>query len=203
MTILISVIYLIFHKLNLISYYFLFINFKMNKSKSYPSALHIEEFNIKKNNSFNELKLNDFHFEEFFEGDGDLGIVFSENKGNIVIKNILPNTVAAETYGIYNSMILINIDNKDIQNKSLKTINKIVNKKWLQSSRIYLKFQKPIYKEVYTILLRHDLIKYYDEFIELGATCIDDFEFIEYDDLIKMNMNKNEILSFKNINPNI
>ena len=175
----------------------------MNKSKSYPSSLHNEEFNIKKSNSFDTLKLDDFYFEEFFEGDGDLGIIFTEHKGDIVIKNILPKTVASETYGIYKSMILINIDNKDIQDKSLEYVTKTIRKKWLQNSRIYLKFQKPIYKEIYTVLLNNNLIKYYDEFIELGASFQEDFEYVEYEDLVKMNMNREEINLFRNINPNI
>ena len=175
----------------------------MNKSKSYPAIHENSEFNLKKSHSFDTLKLDEFYFEEFFEGDGELGIIFTEYKGDIVIKNILPNTVASETYGIYKSMILIDIDNKDIRGTSLEHINKIVRKKWLKNSRIYLKFQKPIYKEVYTSLLNNNLIKYYDHFIELGASSIEDFEYVEYEDLIKMNMNKTEILSFKNINPNI
>ena len=180
---------------------------KMNKYKSYPASLHNAEeeaeLNLKKSTSFDELKIDEFYFEEFFEGDGDLGIVFSKYKGNIVIKNILPNTVASETYGIYKSMILIDIDNQDVQDKSLESINKIIWRKWLQNCRIYLKFQKPIYKEVYTILLNNNLIKYYDEFVELGASSKEDFEFVEHEDLIKMNMNNNDIISFKNINPDI
>lgn len=175
----------------------------MNKSKSYPSCLHNAEINIKKSNSFDELKLDDFYFEEFFEGDGDLGIVFSKLNDDIIVKNILPNTVASETYGLYKSMILIDIDNKDIRGKSLENINKIIRKKWLQNCRIYLKFQKPVYKEIYTILLNNNLIKYYDHFIELGTSSVEDFEYVEYEDLIKMNMDKSEIRSFRNINQNI
>jgi len=176
----------------------------MNKSKSYPSSLHDTEFNLKKSNSFDKLKLDNFYFEEFFEGDGPLGIIFDINKeGNIVIKNIIPNTVSSETYGLYNSMILINIDNKDIHDKSLEVINKIIRKKWIKNNRIYLKFQKPIYKEVYTLLLNNNLVEYYDNFIELGASSREDFEFVEYDDLIKMNMERSQIKLFKNINPNI
>ena len=175
----------------------------MNKSKSYPSSLHNAEINLKKSNSLDNLNLDDFYFEEFFEGDGDLGIVFSKHNDNIIIKNILPNTVASETYGLYKSMILIDIDNKDIRCKSLEAINKIIRKKWLQNCRIYLKFQKPVYKEIYTTLLNNNLIKYYDHFIELGTSSVEDFEYVEYEDLIKMNMNKNEIRSFRNINQNI
>ena len=176
----------------------------MNKSKSYPTSLHNIEFNIKKSNSFDTLNLDDFYFEEFFEGDGPLGSVFSKDKSNnTVIKNILSNSVASETFGLYKSMILINIDNTDITDKSLNSIEKMVKEKWSQNNSIYLKFQKPIYQEVYTTLLNNNLIKYYDDFVELGATTNTDFNYVEYDDLIKMNMNKSEIISFKNINPDI
>ena len=175
----------------------------MNKSKSYPIIPNENNFNLKKSHSFDTLKLDEFYFEEFFEGDGELGIVFSKHNNDIVIKNILPNSVASETYGLYKSMILNNIDNRDIYDKSLEHINKTIRKKWLKNNRIYLKFQKPIYQEVYTTLLNNNLIKYYDHFIELGASSVEDFSFVEYEDLIKMNMNREEINFFRNINPNI
>lgn len=176
----------------------------MNKSKSYPASLHSVEFSLKKSDSLDDLKLDEFYFEEFFEGDGELGIVFAiDNKDNIIVKNILPKTVASETYGLYKSMILINIDNKDIIEKSLEDINKMIRNKWLKNNRIYLKFQKPIYQEVYTTLLNHNLSQYYDEFVELGASSLVDFDFVEYQDLLKMNMNRKEIETFRNINPNI
>lgn len=179
----------------------------MNKSKSYPVFTKDQSedlSNLKKSTSLDELKLDEFYFEEFFEGDGPLGLVFSKDKSNnIVIKNILSNSVASETYGLYKSMILIDIDNRDIKDKSLTSIEKIIEKKWTQNNRIYLKFKKPIHQEVYTTLLNNNLIKYYDEFVELGATTNTDFNYVEYDDLIKMNMNKTDIISFKNINPDI
>jgi hypothetical protein len=182
-------------------------NIKMNKSKSYP--VFTDDFQdippIKKTTSLDELKLDDFYFEEFFEGDGPLGIVFAkDHKNNIIVKNILENTVASETYGLYKSMILIDIDNNsDITKKSLISIEKLIQQKWTQTSRIYLKFKKHIYQEVYTKLLDNNLSKYYDQFVELGASSLSDFDFVEYDDLIKMNMNKSDIISFRNINHNI
>ena len=166
----------------------------MNKSKSYPTSLHNVEFNIKKSNSFDTLNQDDFYFEEFFEGDGPLGLVFSKDKSNnIVIKNILSNSVASETFGLYKSMILINIDNIDITDKSLNSIEKMVKEKWTQNNRIYLNFQKPIYQEVYTTLLNNNLSEYYDKFVELGASSLEDFEYVEYDDLIKMNMSRSDL----------
>lgn len=176
----------------------------MNKSKSFPIILNENNFNLKKSHSFDTLNLDEFYFEEFFEGDGELGIIFDKDKkNNIIVKNILPKTVASETYGLYKYMILIDIDNNEIKGKSLKDINKMISKKWLKNNRIYLKFQKLIYQEVYTTLLNNNLSKYYDEFIELGASSLEDFEYVEYEDLVKMNMSRSEIEQFRIINPNV
>lgn len=179
----------------------------MNKSKSYPVFTgDLKDIPpIKKTISLDELKLDEkFYFEEFFEGDGPLGLVFGkDNSNNIIIKNILPNSVASETYGLYKSMILTDIDNRNIEGRSLDSIERSINKRWHKNNRVYLKFKKPIYQEVYTKLFQNNLSKYYDNFVELGATTLVDFEFVEHGDLIKMNMDKTEILSFKNINPNI
>jgi len=174
----------------------------MNKSKSFPTLVDGENLhNIKKSTSFELPEDDEFYFEEFFEGDGKLGIVFDENReGDIFVKKILSKTVAAETYGLYTSMILIDIDNTDATNMSLEKVKKKIRKSWLKDSRVYLKFRKPIYKEVYTRLLNYGLIEYYDHFVELGAKSNEDFEFVEYDDLVKMNMNREEIERFRKIN---
>ena len=177
----------------------------MNKSKSSPALFDSEKIpNIKKSTSCELSDDDEFYFEEFFEGDGELGIIFATNRdGDIVVKNILPRTVSSETYGLYTSLILIDVDNTDVTNISLEKVKKKIRQSWLENNRVYLKFRKPIYKEVYTRLLNYGLIEYYDHFVELGAKKNEDFEFVEHEDLIKMNMNSNDILSFKNINPNI
>lgn len=177
----------------------------MNKSKSSPSLVDSEKIpNIKKSTSCELTDDDEFYFEEFFEGDGELGIVFGENReGDIFVKKISPKTVAAETYGLYTSLVLIDIDNTDVSNMTLTKIEKKIQNAWLKNSRVYLKFRKPIYKEVYTTLLNYELRKYYDHFVELGAKSNEDFEFVEYDDLVKMNMNREEIERFRVINPSI
>jgi hypothetical protein len=177
----------------------------MNKSKSSPSLVDSEKLpNIKKSTSCELLEDDEFYFEEFFEGDGELGIIFATNReGDIVVKNILPRTVASETYGFYASLMLIDVDNTDVTNMPLEKVKKKIQKAWIENSRVYLKFRKPIYKEVYTRLLDNDLVFYYDHFIELGAKSNEDFEFVEYEDLVKMNMSREEIKRFRNINHNI
>ena len=84
-----------------------------------------------------------------------------------------------------------------------RNIMKSIHKKWFKNNRIHLKFQKVIKKEVYTVLLTNNLLKYYDQFIELGASSVEDFEYVEYNDLIKMDMNREEIEKFRQVNPNI
>ena len=44
---------------------------------------------------------------------------------------------------------------------------------------------------------------YYDNFVELGAKDIDDFEYIELEDLHKMNMTKDDIQKVSKISYNI
>ena len=177
----------------------------MYKSKSSPSLVDSGKVpNIKKSTSCELPEDDEFYFEEFFEGDGELGIVFGENReGDIFIKKILSKTVADETYGLYPSMILIDIDNTDVTNMTLTKIEKKIQNAWIENSRVYLKFRKPIYKEVYTRLLKHGLREYYDHFVELGAKSNEDFEFVEYSDLTKMNMSRYEIEMFRQINSSI
>lgn len=176
----------------------------MNKSKSFP-CLDEEKVNpMKKSTSLCSLSSSDFFFEDFFEGDGPLGIEFIENQnGEIIIKKIIDKTVASETYGLYTHMVLIDINNKDIRDKSFESVMKLINKCWDKDNLIYMKFKKQIYPEVSKALNDNNLIKFYDNFVELGAKNLSDFEFVEYGDLIKMNMNRSEIENFKNINPNV
>ena len=176
----------------------------MNKSKSVPTKLVDYDIQpLKKSSSLSDLSEKDYYFEEFFEGDGELGIEFRNRDGLPVIKNVIKGTVAAETYGLYPGLTLININNKDVINYSYDRVLKKVNKLWLKDNYIYLKFKKPVYTKLLKILNQYDLLMYYDEFVELGAKDIDDFEFIELDDLHKMNMSINDIRKVSTINPKI
>ena len=46
----------------------------------------------------------------------------------------------------------------------------------------------PIHNPIYKFLEGIDCEDYYDDFIKLGASKLDDLRFIEYNDLIKMKM---------------
>ena len=176
----------------------------MNKSKSVPNKLVDQGVTpIKKSCSLSDLSESDYYFEEFFEGDGDLGIEFRESNGLPVIKNIVKGTVADETYGLYPGLTLVDINNKEIVGYSYEKVLKMIDKQWSKNNYIYLKFKKPIYTKLLKILNKHDLLMYYDQFVELGAKDIDDFEYIELDDLHKMNMTKDDIKKVSKISYNI
>lgn len=175
----------------------------MHKSQSLPLLTEEKPPPIRKSFSSEELQDSDYYFEDFFEGDGPLGIEFTESNQKIIVKKITQGTVADETYGLNRGMELIDVNNTDITNKSFEKVMMMIKLSWDRESRVYLKFKKIIIPEVSKILNQNDLLKYYDEFIELGAKCLEDFEFVEHGDLVKMGMNITEIEKFRNINPTI
>lgn len=175
----------------------------MHKCQSLPPLTEEKPPPIRKSFSSGELQDSDYYFEDFFEGDGPLGIEFTESNQKIIVKKITEGTVADETYGLNRGMELVDVNNTDIGNKSFEQVMNMIKSSWDTESRVYLKFKKIIIPEVSNILNQNDLLKYYDEFIELGAKCLEDFEFVERGDLVKMGMNSIEIKRFRNINPTI
>lgn len=175
----------------------------MHKSQSLPIMCEETVPPIRKSFSSEDLQDSDYYFEDFFEGDGPLGIKFIESNQKITVKKITEGTVASETYGLNRGMELVDVNNNDITKKSFDKVMKMIKSSWDTESRVYLKFKKIIIPEVSKILNQNDLLKYYDEFIELGAKCQEDFEYVEHGDLIKMGMNSIEIERFRLINPNI
>lgn len=169
----------------------------MNKSESEPNFLTEKVHEFRKSKSTGDLSENKFIFEEFFEGDGPLGIRFVENKeGESEISRIDKGTVADEMYGLMTNMILTKIGTKDISQKTHDKNMKEISKIWKEQSCIYLTFKKKINKIIYRLLTEANLLKYYDNFIELGTKETVDFEFVEKSDLIEFGMNKQEIISF-------
>tara|TARA_B110000902_G_scaffold238706_1_gene286797 strand:+ start:283 stop:810 length:528 start_codon:yes stop_codon:yes gene_type:complete len=175
----------------------------MNKSKSYPQLSEDVVQPMRKSKSLSELSDGEQFFEEFFEGDGVLGIVFIKFKDSIVVESIVVGTVASETYGLDTRMELLEVNNEAIVDLSFGRVMKRINESWVNRSCVFLKFKKEFYPEVSKLLYKNNLSQFYDNFVELGAKYITDFEYIEMGDLIEMGMIKKEILLFKNINPNI
>lgn len=177
----------------------------MNKSKSVPVKLCDEDvIPMRKSVSLSEINetSHDFFYEDFFEGDGPLGIEFRDMNGDAIVKSIKKGTVASEFYDLKTEMILVEIGTKDVTSLSFLKKMKMIEKEW-ENGIIYLKFKKKIYKEIITILNEKNLIKYYDNFIDLGAKSLDDFDYVEIDDLTKMAFTPEEITRFREINSNI
>lgn len=123
-----------------------------------------------------------------FEGDGPLGIVFKNNDENLVVSKILPRTVASEYYNIKINMKLLKINNESCQgSKYLKTMEKL-GKIWRNENKIILTFENIILDEIFQLLEKNDCSDYYENFISMGANTIDDLQFLEYEDLINMNI---------------
>ena len=176
----------------------------MNKSKSFPLLNENKVNSMKKSSSLSDIKESDYYFEEFFEGDGPLGIVFVRDiSDNIIVKNIIPFTVASETFGLNTQMKLIEVNNTEIIGNTYENTMKQIRNSWRKNNRVYLKFKKQIFPRLSKILNKHDLIQYYDNFVELGAKDESDLDYVEVGDLIQMNMDKKQIERFKKINPNI
>ena len=144
----------------------------------------------------------EFYFEEIFEGDGSLGIeFFKDNKGNIIVKRIESETVASEYFGLITEMILVSVDGISVEGKDNTMTLQSINRIWEQKNEIKLRFKKPIYPDIIKSLNKYDLFHYYDKFLELGAKTFSDFEYVEYSDLVEMEMSVKERERFKKINP--
>tara|TARA_B110000495_G_C22700313_1_gene412300 strand:- start:95 stop:628 length:534 start_codon:yes stop_codon:yes gene_type:complete len=171
----------------------------MNKSQSVPSKLCEGVPPLRKSTSLSDLneKSSDLFYEDFFEGDGPLGITFIELNGNTVIKSIQSGTVASEYYQLKTDMVLVQIGIIDISTMSFEKSMGMITKIWKRKNSIYLKFRKKIYSDILKFLNETELLKYYDEFVDLGAKDIEDLDFIELGDLVKMSFTSGEIERFK------
>jgi hypothetical protein len=172
----------------------------MNHAKSYPNLtgrLVYTTSTIKKSKSLSDIQKHDFVFEELFEGDGQLGIHFTNVDDKVVIRKIIKNSVASETYGLYAGMIVTNVNNIDIVSYSYTQILEMINTSWYHGG-VFIQFKKPIYNDLLKMLVKHNLLHYYDKFVELGAKSIIDFEYIEQSDLKGMEMNETDILKIMN-----
>lgn len=175
----------------------------MNKSKSLPFISEKSVFDLRKSSSLSDVGENSFIYEEEFEGDGKLGIKFGEVQGNIIVKSIEKGTVADESYDLKTQMILTHVNDISIDGKGYSYVRNMINDIWKKYSIVNLRFKKQIFRDLSRILNNHDLIKYYDDFVELGAQDVSDLEFVELGDLEKMRMNSKDIENFKRINKNI
>lgn len=162
----------------------------------------VESANQKKEKSFSEIKTSKgkpIYRRKIieFEGDGPLGIIFSDLEGYMIIKSIMKGTVASEFYELSVGMKVIQINNISCKDLGYLKSMECLGNLWRENSYISLHFEylnpndiinNPIYNPIYKFLEGIDLEDYYGDFVELGAKDLEDLNFIESDDLIKMNM---------------
>jgi len=120
-----------------------------------------------------------------------LGIEWGNDDGSLVVKDILPRTVANEYYELKKGLVVSKINDQEFEGISyIKKISMIIEL-WRMNNEIKIMFQeikKENYQEVHDFLEKNGFIKYYNNFVELGAKKIEDFEFIEKEDLYKMGL---------------
>ena len=130
-----------------------------------------------------------------FEGDGILGIEWGNENGSLIVKDVLKNTVADEYYELKKGLMVVKINDKDFEELSyIKKISLIMNL-WRENNEIKILFEEKKleeYVEIRQFLEENGFTKYYDQFIELGAKKIEDFEFVEKEDLYAMGLTLNE-----------
>ena len=175
----------------------------MNKSSSFPHISEEKVASLRKSSSLSDVSENSFIYEEEFEGDGRLGIKFGEVNGKVVVKSIDPGTVAAESYDLKTQMIVTHVNGISMDGKRYSYVRNVINSICDRESTVHLKFKKQIFEELSKVLNENDLLRYYDDFVELGAQSRSDLEFVEVSDLEKMRMNSRDIENFKRIIPEI
>jgi len=132
-----------------------------------------------------------------FEGDGPLGIVFTEANRSMIIKSIMKGSVSSEYYELSIGMTVIQIN--DVSCRELGYVHSMehLGRVWRSSSRVTLHFEyenmndiinDPKFDPIYKFLEGINCSEFYVHFNELGAKEVGDLNFIEYDDLVKMNM---------------
>ena len=132
-----------------------------------------------------------------FEGDGPLGIVFTTNDELLSIKSIMKGSVASEYYDLEIGMNVIQINDISCRGLGYVQAMECLGKLWRTKSSVTLHFEyenpndlinNPVHSSVYKFLKEISCEEFYGDFDELGVKSLEDFNFIENDDLVKMNM---------------
>jgi len=142
-----------------------------------------------------------------FEGDGPLGIVWGNRENDAYVVGITDGTVADEEIDLGIGYKLLQIGDYNCSHISYSDIMNLIRLKWQKFSQITLTFytdtsdldssseesseeEQEILKEcpIYEFLRRHNAESFYENFKQLGASHLEDLEFIEYQDLVNMGM---------------
>ena len=127
-----------------------------------------------------------------FEGDGPLGIIFKDKDKLMCVKSIMKGSVASEYSELNEGMIVSQINDVNCSELGYFKSMECLGKLWREKSCVTLHFKyedvndiinTPVNNPIYKFLEDADCEEFYDCFVELGATELDDLQFIEYDDL--------------------
>jgi len=130
-----------------------------------------------------------------FEGDGPLGIVFTNKNEQMSIKSIMKGSVSSEYYELSIDMSVIQINDISINGLGYVKSMEILGQLWRKNSKVTLHFEyenhndlidNPVESPIYKFLDELNCSDFYASFIELGAVRLDDLKFIESSDLVKM-----------------
>ena len=106
----------------------------------------VESVNQKKEKSFSEIKTSKgkpIYRRKIieFEGDGPLGIIFSDLEGYMVIKSIMKGTVASEFYELSVGMKVIQINNISCKDLGYLKSMECLGNLWRENFYISLHFE--------------------------------------------------------------
>ena len=114
-----------------------------------------------------------------------------------LVSDIINNTIASKYDKLTKDMIVCEINDISCKDLGYFKSMELLGKIWREESSILLNFEyenvndminTPINNPIYKFLEGVDCEDFYGSFVELGASNLDDLQFIEYDDLVVMNM---------------
>jgi len=152
------------------------------------------------------------YFTVDFEGDGPLGLVFNYNEQDktMFIESVIKGTLATEFDYVEPGIILNKINDRPVSSFSYEDNLSWIKYIWRQKSFISIEFRKVgnmktknpyqniVNINIFKLLKKVGCEYHYSDFIKLGANNIEDFDYLEYNDLIDMNMNDTNIKNFCN-----
>jgi len=188
---------------------------QLNKSNSDPLLSSIEgtDFDIHDIKTSEGKPMVEKIFAIELEGDGPLGINFGYNKKTrqMYVVTITENTLSAEFELLEPDLIVLRINGHNVRSSTFEENLSRIKYIWKRQRVITIEFKKTceltenthkvdpdfhINTVLYEILRKMKCEYYYNDFVRLGAKNIDDFEFVEYTDLVEMNMSQSQIKEF-------
>jgi len=174
----------------------------MYKSKSIPIYMNninkSDEKLLSKSPSYDNL-INFKNITIVFEGDGPLGIRFSNINEKMVVSKINSGTVANEYYELKENMVVDMINGFEAKYYTYNKMINLLKKYWIKESKIKIRFKYDIlYNQIYNFLEEIQCELYYDNFIHLGAKNLSDLAYIEYNDLLEMDIKYEDRIKISN-----